>query len=206
MNFDELQQNWKNEPTENVEFNKDIDLNARTNTMIEELKEQMRKAHLKQIYFIILPSLINIIQAIIQKNNIYLNFFSSIFIVLIIAEFIKYYRFFKKEDKKIINNSQQELIANFYSLKLLYERTIDSVIFSYPTMIFIITLTFYYFHLNADNTNSMLTNYSCIEIFLFFIIISIIMLSIIYLSIQYNYKRKYGYMLELIELKLQYLA
>lgn len=206
MNFDELQQNWKNEPTENVEFNKNIDLNARTNTMIEELKEQMRKAHLKQIYFIIIFVIYYIIQAIILKNNIYFNFFSSAFFILLISDIIKYYRFFKKDDKKIINNSQQELIANFYSLKLLYERTIDSVIFSYPTIIFVITPTFYYFHLKADNTNSMLTNYSFIEIFLFFIIISIIMLSIIYLSIQYNYKRKYGYMLELIELKLQYLA
>ena len=160
MNFDELQQLWKDESTNSVEIPENIsELAKRTYSLIESVKRRIQKKYIKQcITFPIIIILYCLVIFNYASSNPYTPFnFMIIFIYssISILYLIYYFSLFKSEKVNTNWSNHQKLIYDFHRLNILIQRYKDFKL----VMILPISaaITGFYFIIRKTNIDSVFT-------------------------------------------------
>lgn len=112
MNFDDLQQQWKDEPSDNVQIPGEIDIMRKAKTPIDELRKKMKKDFFLQNIIVLISGIA--LMYILDSFEKRLNF--GIFYLILIT-FSGYYtlKFFKfYQSLNSINFSSRKNLDNIY--------------------------------------------------------------------------------------------
>ncbi len=117
MNFDDLQQQWKDEPSDNVQIPSEIDVLKKAITPIDFVRSSMKRDFLIQTFLRILilfvPVFFDFTDSL--KTIFYTLYFTILFFV--IYYYYKFYTFYKNS-YNLNYNSRKNLSWFYYELKL----------------------------------------------------------------------------------------
>jgi hypothetical protein len=117
MNFDELQQQWKDEPSDNVQIPTEIDVLKKAQTPIDEVRYRMKKDFIIQtslrVLTLCVPFLFNFTDSL---SSIFYTFYFTILVFVLYYNY-KFYVFYK-HSYSLIFDSRKNLLWFYYELKL----------------------------------------------------------------------------------------
>jgi hypothetical protein len=145
MNFDELQQQWKDENTDNVQITKELNILKQAQSPIDEVRKSM-KMELK-VMLLLTPFLIIIPIIPIYKIESYSKLVYYMMLILGFSGSYFYYRkfsLFYKQTNQISINSSRNLLAIYYDLRSLIDiyKAVSYAITPYFTITFVIVISF----------------------------------------------------------------
>ncbi|RDI05334.1 hypothetical protein [Flavobacterium sp. AG291] len=117
MNFNELQQQWNNEPTDNVRVPNTIDTLKEAQTPIDKVRKKMKADFFMQAFMLVLVGFAPLIFDFSDKLiSLFIPFY-AIMIGFMTYYFYKFFVFYKKSYDMTFD-SRKNLLWFFYELKL----------------------------------------------------------------------------------------
>jgi hypothetical protein len=117
MSFDELQQQWKDEPLGDVQIPTEMDVLKKAQTPIDEVRERMKKDFIIQtslrVLTLFVPLLFNFTDSL---SNIFYTFYFTILVFVFYYNY-KFYVFYK-HSYNLLYDSRKNLLWFYYELKL----------------------------------------------------------------------------------------
>lgn len=117
MNFNELQQQWNNEPTDKIRIPENIDTLRQAQTPIDIVRKKMKKDFFMQAFLLVAIAFAPVVFDFSDKVTAVFIPFYGVAAGFMIYYFYKFYVFYKKSYDMTFD-SRKNLLWFFYELKL----------------------------------------------------------------------------------------
>ena len=177
MDFNDIQNAWNNEKTENVNLPNNLEKIQSANTPLDQIKKNLKKEFIYQIISIIFIGLTPLIYHFPQKGIILFYLLFSFFVAICIYYLAKLYFFYKRLGT-ITLKTKDSLYETYFDIRLNMElyKTFGFALTPF-LILFLIGLFYYEFSKIPGFLASELTNYQLAGLF------SVVVFSMLFMGI-----------------------
>ena len=197
MNFDDLQKEWNNQSSGDLNIDPNLDKLKSANNILEELRKKIKGelvAVILSIIFLLLVPYISIYK-VDGISAIFYYFFMFYMILGSVITYVRFFHFFKVSKQYEINSSREALLKVYYELKYALDTYLITTIVATPSGIALYFILFSfgntekYFQQLINVSETMNTN----PIFYVYILL-LVVLSLLFIGIlvYWFYVKIYG--------------
>ena len=117
MDFNDIQNAWKNEQTENVVLPNNLEKIQSANTPLDQIRKNLKKEFIYQIISIVLIGLIPLLLHFPAKGIVLFYLLFSLFTAVCVYYFVKFYLFYKRLST-IALTTKDNLYETYFDIRL----------------------------------------------------------------------------------------
>lgn len=117
MDFNDIQNAWNNEKTENIILPTNLEKIQSANTPVDQIKKNLKKEFIYQVISIILIGLVPIVLHFSPKGIILFYLIYSLFTAVCIYYFVRFYLFYKRLNT-ITLKTKDSLYETYFDIRL----------------------------------------------------------------------------------------